>query len=100
MFVTCNEPSKVLEPTDRSLHFPAATVSSQFATVLNARLDSIGAMWGHQIDSTSFKPFSQRIAIRSHVVDKTAWLPSNHALFKHTFNECYFVRTGTGRING
>ncbi len=99
MLVPSYQPSEVLDPTDRSLHFPATAISTQFATILRRRLLPVAAMRANQVDAATLQPHSQRITVGGRVVDQTARLSSQNSRFQELLDERYFVRAGAGRVD-
>jgi len=99
VLVSSNNPSKVLNPTDRSFYFPTPTVAAHFAPVLRGRFYPIGTVRADQVDTSTFQSGSQRITVGSHVVDQTTRFTSKHSCFEKRFNQCDFVRTGAGSVN-
>ena len=99
VLVASNDPSKVLNPTDRSFYFPTSTVAAHFASVLRGRFDPIRAVRADQVDASTFQPGSQRITVGSHVVNQTTGFASKHSCFEKRFDQRDFVRTGTGGVD-
>lgn len=99
ILVSSYNSSEVLKPTDRSLNFPAATVSAKRAPVLRARLGTVFSMGANQLDTTAPKPFTQRIAVSRRIVDQSPRLSSQNSIFEQRLNKSYFVRTSARRVD-
>ena len=99
IFVTSYQPPEILQPSNRSLNLPPTAVATERAAILCARLSTVRPMRAYQFDSTSRQAFTQWIAVRGHVVDKTARLTSKDSIFEKRFNEGYFMGAGTCRID-
>ena len=99
VFVASDKPPKVLKPTDRSLDFPAATVATERATVLRARLGAIRPMRTNEFDTPSQESFTERIAVGGCVVDQPLRLASKNSVFEQWFDECYFMRTSARGVD-
>lgn len=87
-----------MQPTDGAFNSPAATVATEFATVLGGRLLPIFAMRGDKIDPATTKPRTQRVAIRGRIVDEATEFSSQDPFFEQRLDERYFVRTGAGCV--
>jgi hypothetical protein len=99
ILVASNNPSKVLNPTDRSFYFPTPTVAAHFAPVLRGRFYPIRTVRTDQVDASTLQPGSQRITVGGHVVDQATRLSSKHSRFEKRFDQCDFVGTGTGGVD-
>jgi NAD-dependent SIR2 family protein deacetylase len=77
VLVTSNNLSKVLQPIDRSFYFPTSTVTTHFSPVLCGRFYPIGTVRADQVNTSTFQPGSQRIAVGRHVVDQTTRFPTD-----------------------
>ena len=97
-FVARDQAAEVLEPADRSLHFPAPAEASQFPAILGGWLYAISAVAADQFDATALQAFPQRVTVGGFVVDQAAGLPREHAFFEQRLDQRHFVRTGTGRV--
>ncbi len=99
VLVACHKTAEVLEPTDRSLHFPPTTVSPQRSAILCRRLNAVLAMRTDQFDATLGQSRPQWIAVGGRIVDQAARFSPKHALLEKRLDESYFVRAGTGGIH-
>src|ERR1035438_648935 len=63
--------TKVLQPGEQPLDFPAPLVAAQCPTVLRDRADSFGAMWGNHCDPLLRKLGIEFIAIVRLVTDQS-----------------------------
>lgn len=71
VFVPRDESPKVLQPADRAFDFPSPAVSQRFPAVLRGGLHAVGAMRANQIDLGAHQTFSQRIAVRGAIVNRS-----------------------------
>jgi len=88
-----------LEPTDRSLHFPATAISSQRSPVLCETFDAVAAVGTNQLNAAFGQPCPQRIAVGGQIVDQTTRLPSKHTPLQKRLDQIYFIRSGAGRVD-
>ena len=98
IFVPSNETSEVLEPAEAPLHLPSTSVTSEFSTVLLGRLDSVAAMRTNQVDATTSKSGTKRVAVGCSVINQSMRFSTNDTLFEQRLDERYFVWTGAGRV--
>src|SRR5262245_46659118 len=98
ILVSSDETSKVLEPADRPLHFPASTEVAQLPSVLGRRFYSSATVTTDQFNAPTFQSVAKRIAISRLVVDQTTRLLSQNALFEERLDQRHFVGAGTRRV--
>ena len=96
VLIAGDQPAEVLQPADRAFDFPSAAISSETAPVLSGRPLSIIAMRTDQLDTASSKTLPEGIAIGGRIVDQSLWSTTKLSFFQQRFDECHFVRTGTG----
>ena len=99
VFVPGDKASEVLQPTDRAFNSPAATVATEFATILGRRPLAGLAMRTDQIDSSAAKPRTQRVAISRSIVNQPLSLSSQDSLLEQRLDESYFVGAGACSVN-
>jgi hypothetical protein len=100
VLVASDQPSKVLKPTDRSLDFPATTVSAERAPILCGGLRAVLSVRANQFDTATRQPFAQRIAIGGQVVDQSSRFSWQNASFEQRLNKSHFVWARTRRVDG
>lgn len=98
-FVSGDQPPEVLQPADRSLDFPATSVSPQTATVLGGRLDSVAAVRAHEFNAAPFESAAEWVAVGSQIVNEAPRQATQTTLLQQRFNQRYFVRTGAGDMD-
>ena len=89
-FVAGHEPSKGLEPTDRTFDDPPFTIASEPPTVLGWRANASLAMWADQLNVAISQTFTQRIAIRSAVIDEPSGNEGCDCLIQKRLDESNF----------
>ena len=99
VLIAGDQPSKILDPANRPLDFPAATVAAERTPILCGRFSAVFSMWTDQLDIATAKPFAQRIAVGRCVVDQSLRLASKNSIFKQGLNESYFMRTRACRVD-
>lgn len=90
-----NEPLEVLQPTVGALDAVSALVSSELSTILSRRLPTRATVWANEIDSTLPQPYSERIAIRSPVIDEMLRGAWNFQVVEQMLDQGDFGGTGT-----
>ena len=85
-----------MQPADRSFDLPSATIPSESTPVLGGRLLSIFAMGTDQLNSSSSKSLPEWIAIGCRIIDQSLRTTTQLSFLQQRFDECHFVRTGTG----
>lgn len=93
--ISCYKSSEVLQPADGSFNFPTLAVPPELSAVLSWRFDAIGFVRSNQVDPTFEKSRTQRIAVRSLIVDQLFWTTSNRAIGEQRLDEFDFMGTGT-----
>ena len=96
-FVSCNQPSEGLEPTDRAFDDPPFTISSEPPTVLGWRANASPSMWADQLNVAISQPLPQRIAIRGAVIDEPTGNVGSDCLIQQRLDETDF--RGGGAID-
>ena len=100
MIIANHQSSIIADPGNGPLYFPATTVSSQFASILRFRLRSIFPVRAYKLNSSLFQPFTQRVGVRSSIINQTSNLFSRAApafsryrnIIKRRFNQFHFRR--------
>ena len=101
---TNDQTAKVVEPGERALDFPAASVSSQFSSILRFPL-AVAPVRADQLDAAPFEALAQRIAVVGFVGNDPQGLfsrPSASArhgdLFNGGLQQRHFRRTGRVQV--
>jgi len=101
IFPAADESTKVVEPSEEALDFPAAAIATQFATVLGIVPAAIELVRGDQLDAMLFaKTLVQRIAVIGTIANHSFWLGLGEALRDGRFDELGFMRRSAGDAAG
>jgi len=95
-----DEAAVVAQPGESAFHFPAATVTPQFTSILGLGFDAVAPVRADQLDAAAFEPFTQRVGIRPAIVNQppglgfraASSLPRHAHLRQRRFDECHFPR--------
>jgi len=98
VFITRDEATEVLEPSDGSLDLPSSPVAAELPPVLSGRLFAVLAVRTHEFNPAFGQPCSQRIAVGGLVVDQSTRLGGLNAPLKKRFDERHFMGTGAGDL--
>lgn len=96
MFVARDQSPEVLQPADRSLDFPASSISTKAAAVLGPRFFAIASVRADQLDALASQPLAQRIAVGGQIVDQTFGAPPEKASFQQGLDQSDFMGAGAG----
>lgn len=96
VLIASDQATEVLQPANRAFNLPSPKITSEASSVLGGRLLSVLSMRTDQLDPPSSKPFSQRIAIGSRIVNQTLRSAAKLSFAQQRFDERHFMRAGTG----
>ena len=101
MFPAADESPEVVEPSKEALDFPAAAVTTQFATVLGV-LPAAIVLVGRDKPDTVFlqQALVQRVAVVGAIADHSFRLGSCETLCDGRFHEARFMRRSAGHATG
>src|SRR5271170_687774 len=97
--VAHDEAAIIKQPADRSFDLPPVFVSSKGTPVLSGGSFAAPPMRTDQFDAPFVQALSQRIAIRSSIIDQSLGTFAQHTLLQQRFNELYFRRAGAGNLD-
>ena len=101
MFPAADESTEVVKPSEEALNFPAAAVTTQFATVLGVLPAAIVLVGRDEPDAVFLQQaLVQRIAVVGAVADHSVWLGSCETLGDSRFHEARFMRRSAGDAAG
>ena len=101
IFPAANQSAEVVQPSEEAFDFPAAAVTTQFATVLGV-LPAAIVLVGRDEPDAVFLPQAlvQRIAVVGAVADHSFWFGSRESLLDGGFDEFGFMRRSAGDAAG
>jgi len=99
-FVSSDQSSKVLEPTDRPLNLPSSSISPKSTTVLFGGANTPTAMRANQFDVSLGQPITQLVAVGGFVVDKLVGNVICVGLIEQLLDEIDLCAVGRFYIDG
>ena len=99
-FVTCDEASEGLEPTDRALDDPAFTISSERPTVLRGRSLAAATVRTDELDASLGQALPERITVGGPIVDEPVRQASDDRLLQQRLDQSDFAGTGAVDVDG
>ena len=101
IFITNNQTSVVLEPSEQPLHLPPFSKSSQGSTVLRDGHSSISFMRSNQVNAPFIgQALIQFIAVVRSVANHLVRQMLQKTSIQRFINQGYFMRSSTGCVNG
>ena len=95
VFIPSDQPTVVLQPSEKPLYLPAAPIPTQLAPVLGPRLRAILAVRGNQLDAQGPARLIQRIAVIGFVPNEFARLAGGEATRDQEADEGRLMRRST-----
>src|SRR4051794_26274159 len=92
-FVSGNQPSEGLEPTDCAFNDPPFAITSEWSAILRGGANAALTMRADQLDVVSSQALAQVITICGAVVDKPVGNVGRDGLAQERFDESHFCRT-------
>ena len=90
-FPRLKKPFEVMAPKEQTFHFPSASISSQYPTILCFRFFTIRLVRSDKCGSLLFsEALIKRIAIISCIAHNSAWRLVEKSIFYCIFNYFYF----------
>src|SRR5688572_32494294 len=97
-FVSHQNPTEILNPSDGAFDFVAPLVAAEPAAVLGRRLGAIRAMRTNELNAAAEESRPQRITVSRQIVQQMFWQSPQLAGLQERFNQRDFVRAGAGYV--
>ena len=95
-----DQSAEVVQPSEEAFDFPAAAVSTEFASFLGAPLAAVVFVRGNKSDAMLLpKVLVERIAVISAVADHSLRRDSRETLLNGGFHQCGFMRRSAGDLD-
>ncbi len=90
--IPCYKSPEVLQPTNGPFDFPSFAVSPELSAILSGRFNAVGFVRSNQVDSAFEKSKTQRIAVRSLIVNQYFWSTSYDTFGEQRLDEFDFMK--------
>ncbi len=100
MFITDSHSTEVLQPGVQPFDLPSAFVSSQLASILCGRFDTICTMGSNQFDPFPAQVLVQRIAVVGSITDQALRLCQDKSRCESCVHKGDFIWRSTFNVNG
>jgi len=99
--ISDNQPSKILQPSEKPFDFPAAFIPPLLPSVLSFWLRPVAAMWRDQLNAVLFqKIIIELVTVVCFVANEFFRLSGNEKAVKCRFRQLHFMRRSTCKAGG
>ena len=99
--ISDNQPSQVLQPSEKPFDFPAAFIPPLLPSVLSFWLRPVAAMWCDQLNAVLFqKIIIELVTVVCFVANEFFRLSGNEKAVKRRFRQLHFMRRSTCKAGG
>ena len=99
--ISDNQPSEVLQPSEKPFDFPAAFIPPQLPAILSFWLRAVAAMWCNQLNAVLFqKIIIEHVAVIRFVANEFFRLSGNEKAVQCRFRQLHLMRRSTCQAGG
>ena len=89
-----------IEPCKESLHFPAAAITPECASILSSRSFAVGLVRSYHLNTLSFERFIKRIAVIGTIPDNSSGSSQRESFIEGSLDKGDFMWASRSRVHG